>query len=443
MKIRLLAMLLVVSMVAGMVPATTFASGSSSSTSTNLDDVLPNILVDSFGDDRYTDGTLYKWTALDYSTTFSKTLLERGYFNLTNMAPGQTNKNFISNYLTAINMVTGEDYAQNWSNYSVEMNYRVDTFDPVIEGDQETTDALSIARKKGTMLVMGRVQHHADGSATFYAGGFQYADPDHETNYDKVTKFILYKGMRYGAADGYKVTLTSLGGATVNFSLDTFHTVKLSFVDNKIEAFVDGECLVTAEDNDYTAGSVGFMLNRCGSMAINSLKVVHEDDISTFVDEFSDSRYVDGAVYKWTPDNDSAWQNKDGVLTGGAAGNAGVEYDPVAVASKWNIQDMYPQSVTRGDISATGMLSFVNASAASTEKNYVTTYLTLASDDGEQTANWTNYAVEAGLKLSDGNAQTKLGLMGRVQIDKDGNGTYYAAGIRYNNNAVYLYKGTI
>ena len=103
MKKRLLAAVLALAMIVGMLPVIAFADGHANV----ADGVNQNILTDSFGDGRYTNGTLYQWNTQDRYAPVTRTLGDDGLYTVTNGNLGQTENNYAVTYLTARDMVEG------------------------------------------------------------------------------------------------------------------------------------------------------------------------------------------------------------------------------------------------------------------------------------------------------------------------------------------------
>ena len=156
MKKRLLAMALAVAMIIGMLPVIAFADGHANV----ADEVNQNILTDSFGDNRYTNGTFYQWNTKDRYAPVTRTLGNDGLYSVALGDTAQTENNYAVTYLTARDLVDGTDYSAGWTDYSVEMTGRLNT---------------GATTNQNKMFLMGRVQKLADGTINYYAAALRYS----------------------------------------------------------------------------------------------------------------------------------------------------------------------------------------------------------------------------------------------------------------------------
>ena len=305
------------------------------------------------------------------------------------------------------------------SNYSVEATARFLA---------ETNAAQQGNHNQTRLGVMGRFQRNADGTMSYYYAYIRFANKT----------VNLYKGT-VNAAGSQTLTavVDPVNAFTSNTVVDTDYALKLTFEDSKIKVYVNGEEKIAADYDaaPLTTGGVGVNLTRGGNAQLTNFKVTDASG---------------AALYSSVP------SAGDGEGDGSGDGDDAVQPVSKDIVYKWN--EMISKQLD-GDgnpaIGGTtlaisdGKLALSNGPCAYKNNNlYHFIHLTAADGQTDYAERWTDYAVEmkgrfvtdAVIPLQD---QTRLGLMGRVQVADDGSMTYYYACIRYSKKNVYLYKVTL
>ena len=373
---RLIAAVLALSMV--VIPV--HFPGNANAAEENLPDTF-------YKEDFNTEGITYRWetrTNTEADKVASATVAD-GKMSLSNP---DANTGHDGQYVTSIlTAKSGEtDDTDQWTNYTVEMKGKILT-----SGSNQT--------KLG---IMGRISKDTNGNMTFYYAYIRAG----------VQKVYLYKCTMNAAGAQTLVTELAAPAVTSTVANGADNTLKMTFKGNEIKVYLDDVEYISLEDDSSTHGGVGIQLTRRGTAEVDYVKVTHGDATTGFVENFADSRYIDGVEYDW------------------------------AIHTKTATNQAASATVANGKMSLSNYSGATTQ--ASSDAHYATAILAAQSGNADYTDQWTNYTVEMkGKILSSVSNQTKLGIMGRISKDTNGNMTFYYAYIRSGGQKVYLYKYTL